>query len=319
MSNLSTLTDEDVTAENCADIWVALPNLEAAPLLGEARRLADTLGCYVHAVICDESSSEQVIALGADRVHVTADAGAFLSRQLPEFVFFPVSQNTPAAQLAQRFHAGLITDARNLSIDASTRALIGSHPVYGGDYFLDMAITSPVKVATLNPRFLPAPVADSSRTGEVVPTSEIPSVTDPPPSAIRDLGPVAYTPYQWRPLTRARVIVSAGRGVKDTEGFALVKQLAERLGAELAGDQSARDSGWVDEAHQVGVTAQEVAPDLYLAIGIRGDTIHNAAIAHARQVVAIHPNPDAPIFAVADYAVVADPKTFLPKLIAQLV
>lgn len=316
MTDISTLMGEDITAENYADIWVALPALAAAPLLGEARRLADSLGCYVHAVIADERLSVQAIAFGADRVHVAVDAGAFLAGQQPEFVFFSVNQNVQAARLAQRLRAGLITDARNVSTSGdSTRALLGSHPIYGGEYFLDFAVTSPVKVATLDPRFLPEPFADPSRTGEVLAT---PATDGGPPTAARDLGRVDYAPHLWRPLTKAKVIVSAGRGVKDAEGFALVKQLAERLGAELAGDQSARDSGWVDEAHQVGVTAQEVAPDLYIAIGIRGDTMHNAAIARARQVIAIHSNPDAPIFAVADHGVVADPKAFLPKLLEHL-
>jgi electron transfer flavoprotein alpha subunit len=316
MTDISTLMGEDITAENYADIWVALPALAAAPLLGEARRLADSLGCYVHAVIADERLSVEAIAFGADRVHVAVDAGAFLAGQQPEFVFFSVNQNMQAARLAQRLRAGLITDARNVSTSGdSTRALLGSHPIYGGEYFLDFAITSPVKVATLDPRFLPEPFADPSRTGEVL---AAPATDGGPPTAARDLGRVDYAPHLWRPLTKAKVIVSAGRGVKDAEGFALVKQLAERLGAELAGDQSARDSAWVDEAHQVGVTAQEVAPDVYIAVGIRGDTMHNAAIARARQVIAIHSNPDAPIFAVADYGVVAAPKAFLPKLLEHL-
>lgn len=313
-TDLSALMGEDLAAETYADIWVVLPDLNAAPLLGEARRLADGLGSYVHAVIGDDSLSEKVISLGADRVHVAPVLYLFLQTQRPEFAFFPASRNGHAARAAQHFKAGLITDARNLSIDEGTRALLGSHPVYGGDYFLDFALTSPVKFATLDPRLLPEPYADPGRSGEVVP-SEFPS-SGPPP--IRNLGPVDYTPRQWRPLTRARVIVSVGRGVKDAEGVALAQQLAERLGAEFAGDQSARDSGWVDETHQVGVTAQEVAPDLYIAVGILGDTYHNAAIAGARCVVAIHPNPDAPIFKVADHAVAAHPKELLPKLLQQL-
>jgi electron transfer flavoprotein alpha subunit len=319
LTDISTLMGADITAENYADIWVALPALAAAPLLGEARRLADSLGCYVHAVIADERLSVEAIAFGADRVHVAMDAGAFLAGQQPEFVFLSVNQNVQAARLAQRLRAGLITDARNVSTSGdSTRALLGSHPIYGGEYFLDFAITSPVKVATLDPRFLPEPFADLSRSGELVSAPDSAPAISRRPSAVRDLGLMEYSPYPWRPLTKAKVIVSAGRGVKDAEGFALVKQLAERLGAELAGDQSARDSGWVDEAHQVGVTAQEVAPDLYVAIGIRGDTMHNAAIARARQVIAIHSNPDAPIFAVADHGVVANPKEFLPELLEHL-
>jgi electron transfer flavoprotein alpha subunit len=99
-------------------------------------------------------------------------------------------------------------------------------------------------------------------------------------------------------------------------GLALAHQLAEKLGAEFAGDASARDLGWVDEAHEVGVTAQEVAPDLYVALGILGDTIHNAAIVVAKRVIAVHANPDAPIFAAADEAIVGEPREFLRHLLA---
>ena len=317
-TDISTFMGDDTAAVTYADIWVALPDLTAAALLGEARRLADGLGCYVHAVVADETVSDPAIAFGADRVHVAADPAGFLAAQHPEFVFFPAAQNAQAARLAQRLRAGLVTDARNLSVDDSSRALLGSHPVYGGDYLLDLAVNSPVKIATLDPRILPEPFADPSRTGEIVPAPDAPPAVSRQPSATRDLGWVDYTPHAWRPLTKARVIVSAGNAVKDAEGFALAGQLADRLGAELAGDQSARDFGWVDEAHQVGVTAQEVAPDLYIAVGIRGDTIHNTAMARARQVIAIHPNPEAPIFAAADYGVVASPKEFLPWLLAKL-
>lgn len=313
MDALSQLVGEDLSAASYADIWAVLPDAGTLPLLGEARRLADSLGCYVHAVIADEALAQRAIACGADRVHVTEVPGMYLQGQHPEFALYPVSRNAQAAKAAQKHSAGLITDARNLSIDDSTRALGGSHPVYGGEYFVDVALTSAAKFATLDPRYLPEPYADPSRSGELVPND----FAAPPPQ-FRDLGPVDFTPQAWRPLTKARVIVAAGRGVRDAEGFALVKQLAVKLGAELAGDRSARDSGWIDEAREVGVTGVEVAPDLYIAVGIRGDTIHNAAIAGAKRVIAIHPNPDAPIFAVADECVVAEPKELLPQLLARL-
>lgn len=309
----------DISADYYSDIWVVLPDASALPLLGEARRLADGLGCYVHAVIgnhaltADASLSERAIALGADRVHSVDVPGVFLTTQNPEFAFFPVGKDAQAAKAAHKHKAGLITDARNLSIDDATRALLGSHPVYGGDYFVDCAITSPAKFATLDPRLLPEPYADPSRSGEVVPSDFV--AGEP---LFRDLGVVDYTPPAWRPLTKARMIVSAGRALKDAEGFALAQKLAQALGAELAGDRSARDLGWIDEAHEVSVMGQEVAPDLYLALGIRGDTYHNAAIAGARHVIAVYADADAPIFKAADEGVVAEPKEFVQSLLAQL-
>ncbi len=312
MDALSALMGEDL-ATGYADIWVSAPDPADLPLLGEARRLADLLGCYVHVVITDESTSDRAIALGADKVHVASRPGEFLLTQYPEFCFFAANKLHQAARAAQRHKAGLITDARHLSVDEHSRALLGSHPVYGGEYLLDFALTSPAKFATIDPRTLPEPYADPTRNGEVVPNDFV-----APERRVRDLGPVDYTPQAWRPLTKAKAIVAVGRGVKDAEGVALAQQLAARLGAEFGGDRSARDSGWVDEAHEVGLTGVEVAPKVYVAVGIRGDTVHNAAIARAQHIIAIHANPDAPIFAVADQAVVGEPKEVLAKLLAKL-
>jgi electron transfer flavoprotein alpha subunit len=86
----------------------------------------------------------------------------------------------------------------------------------------------------------------------------------------------------------------------------------------LAGERGARDLGWIDEAHEVSVMNAEVAPEVYLALGIRGDTYHNAAIVGAKRVIAVHPEADAAIFKAADYGVVADPKEFARALLKQL-
>jgi electron transfer flavoprotein alpha subunit len=313
IADLSALPGPDLTAENCADLWVVVPDLNAASLLGEARRLADSLGCYVHAIVPDESLSEQAIARGADRVHPAPEAVACLATQQPEFVFFPLAHFAEAARLAQHFRAGLITDARNLSVDDSTRALLGSHPVYGGDYWVDVSTASPVKIATLDPRVYPALYPDPARAGEVLP-SAVPVLE----SRVHDTGLVVYQPQPWRPLTKAKIIVAVGNGIKDAEGFALAEQLAQKLGAEMAADRSGVDFGWGAEDRLVAVTGAEVAPELYIALGIRGDTYHNAAIVGAKQIIAVHANPEASIFTIADYGVVASPKEFLPKLLAAL-
>lgn len=311
LSDLSALLGEDLTAQSNADIWVVVPDLSATALVGEARRLADSLGCYVQAVLTDEAIANKVIAYGADKVHVVSDALACLMAEHPEFVFLPVSQNTAAAQLAQHFRAGLITDARQVRIEDGTRALLAAHPVYGGDYLHDLAITSPVKLVTLDARFLDVPYADASRSGETI-ILEDAEVIQPVVAS-----PIDYTPQPWLPLHKARRIVSIGRGLK-AEHLDLAKQLAAKLGAELGGDKSAFDSGWIDDAHEVGITGADVAPELYVALGVRGDTYHNYGITRAKHIIAVHPDASAPIFAVADEGIVADPKEFLNALLAQL-
>jgi electron transfer flavoprotein alpha subunit len=319
IADLSALLGEDVAAEAFSDIWVVLPaagaeDPSAAAVLGEARRQADQLGCYVHAVVEREAEAQPAFALGADRTHVTADAAEYLAGQHPEFVLLPAALNRLAAQIAQRLDAGLITNATGeIAVDADTRALLASRPVYGGDYALDLAVTAPVKIATLHPAGRPAPFADPARSGEVI-VSDVHPVEPP----VHDLGPIDFAPPVWRPLSRARTIVSLGRGLGGDAAVQIARELAGRLGAEVGGDRSARDSGWVDEAHEVGVTGQEVAPDVYLALGIRGDTIHNAAITGARLVIAVHPAANAPIFQAADAGIVGEPAEFLQALLAVL-
>ena len=308
LSDLSALLGEDASAVEYRDLWV-VPAVPA--LVAEARRLADGLGCYLHAVVADEALAAEAIALGADRVHVALDAVNYLAGQHPEFVLLPAGQEAIAARLAQRLGAGLITRTPTVEIDPDTRALRGAHPVYGGEYALDLEVTTPAKIATVEVTGWPAPFADASRSGEVY-TSDLPAAE---PGWTR-VGPTEHTRPTWQPLSKARTIVAVGRGVGGEAGVALARQLAEALGAEFAGDRSARDSGWVDAAHEVGVTGQEVAPELYLAFGILGDTIHNAAITGARRVIAVHANAEAPIFKAADVAVAAEPRAVLAALLA---
>jgi electron transfer flavoprotein alpha subunit len=317
IDDLSALMGEDLAAEGGADIWLVVPELGSGSgtrLVGEARRLADGLGCYVQVVVGDEAAAENAIVIGADRVHVVVDAWEYVASQKPEFVLSLARDNAAAAQYAETVGAGLITNAcAGLSIEDGTRALLGSHAVYGGEFRLDRAVTSAVKVATVVEDELPAPYADPGRSGETIRVEGAPAE-----GRVRDLGPADYVPPGWRPLSKARVIVSVGRGVRDEAGLALARQLAVALDAELAGDRSALSTGWIDEAHEVGVTGQEVAPELYLALGVLGDTLHNAAIIGARRVIAVHHHADAPIFKVADAAVVAEPKSWMPKLLAAL-
>jgi len=131
---------------------------------------------------------------------------------------------------------------------------------------------------------------------------------------VRVIGPVDYTPLQV-PLRKARRIVSAGRQAGD---FGRVKQLADLLGAHVAGAREAMDEGWITEDQVVGAMGESVQPDLYMAVGIRGDTYHAFGIRDAGYIVAIHPDKDAPILKIADAALVGDPPKILSELIAAL-
>ena len=119
-------------------------------------------------------------------------------------------------------------------------------------------------------------------------------------------------------LTKAEIIVSAGRGVGKKENVAIIAQLAKAFGGELGASRPVVDAGWVEHSHQVGTTGQTVSPKLYVACGISGAVQHLAGMKKSDFIVAINKDKDAPIGEVADVLVVADVLQFAPALTAML-
>jgi len=119
-------------------------------------------------------------------------------------------------------------------------------------------------------------------------------------------------------LSQAEVIVSVGRGIKEQKNIELVKQLADALGAELAASRPICDSGWLPMDRQVGSSGQTVAPKLYLAIGISGAIQHIVGMKGAKSIIAVNKDSEAPIFEIADYAVVGNLFDIVPPLIEEV-
>jgi electron transfer flavoprotein alpha subunit len=117
-------------------------------------------------------------------------------------------------------------------------------------------------------------------------------------------------------LSAAEIIVSVGRGIKEAENIPIVQKLADALGAELAASRPICDAGWLPMERQVGSSGQTVAPKLYLAVGISGAIQHLVGMKGSRTVVAINKDPNAPIFEIADYAIVGDLFQVVPELTA---
>ena len=119
-------------------------------------------------------------------------------------------------------------------------------------------------------------------------------------------------------LTQAEVIVSVGRGIKEQKNIDLVKQLADAMGAELAASRPICDSGWLPMDRQVGSSGQTVAPKLYLAIGISGAIQHIVGMKGAKSIIAVNKDSEAPIFEIADYAIVGNLFDIVPPLIEEV-
>jgi electron transfer flavoprotein alpha subunit len=116
-------------------------------------------------------------------------------------------------------------------------------------------------------------------------------------------------------LSAAELIVSVGRGIKEAENIALIQELADTIGAELAASRPICDAGWLPMERQVGSSGQTVGPKMYMAIGISGAIQHLVGMKGSRTIVAINKDPNAPIFEVADYGIVGDLFQVVPELI----
>jgi electron transfer flavoprotein alpha subunit len=119
-------------------------------------------------------------------------------------------------------------------------------------------------------------------------------------------------------LTQAEIIVSVGRGIKEQKNIELAKQLAEALGGELAASRPICDSGWLPMDRQIGSSGQTVAPKLYLALGISGAIQHIVGMKGSRTIIAINKDSEAPIFEIADFAVVGNLFDIVPPLIEEV-
>lgn len=119
-------------------------------------------------------------------------------------------------------------------------------------------------------------------------------------------------------LTKAEIIVTAGRGVGKKDNIPIIQALADKLGGELGASRPVADNAWVDQSHQVGTTGQTVSPKLYIACGVSGAIQHLAGMKKSEFIVAVNTDKDAPINEVADILVVADVLQFVPALTSKL-
>jgi len=206
-------------------------------------------------------------------------------------------------RVAERLNAGMASDIQEVVNESTFK-----RPMWAGDVIGTVELTTDTKVVTVRGTEFPA--AEALGTGEVAKFE-----VDPGPSKMEFVSFDAVKSE--RPeLTDAKVVVSGGRGVKSAEGFKeLIEPLADSLSAAIGASRAVCDAGWVPNDWQVGQTGKVVAPDLYIAVGISGAIQHVAGMKGSKVVVAINKDPEAPIFQVADYGLVADAFKAVPELV----
>lgn len=245
--------------------------------------------CYAHHLA--ENISLLVHELAPNYSHVVASATTTGKDFLP--------------RVAALLDVGQISDIIGVqSADTFLR------PIYAGNAIATVQSQARIKVLTVR-----SAAFEAALIGNAAPIEALNSVHDAGVSCFVE---ETLTQSERPELTSAKVVISGGRGVGSGENFALLEAVADKLQGAVGASRAAVDAGFVPNVLQVGQTGKIVAPDLYIAVGISGAIQHLAGMKDSKVIVAINKDPDAAIFQVADYGLVADLFEALPELAAKL-
>jgi electron transfer flavoprotein alpha subunit len=296
-------------------------------LLSEGRKLADKRGVSLAAVLLgsnlNEWISDELMAYGADEVFVVdrPELARFSDEAYANSLVHLVREKKPeillagATSMGRSFiprvaallETGLTADCTELDI-SEEGLLLQTRPAFGGNVMA--TIICPNKrpqMATVRPKVMKPAKKDGHR-GRIV-------VTALPDECFKsriEVLEVIPEKDQTAKLTEADVIISGGRGLRKGENFALIEDVAQLFGGAVGASRGAVEEGWIAPSHQVGQTGRTVAPTLYMAVGLAGAIQHVVGMQGSQVIVAVNKDPNAPIFDVATYGVVADLFEFIP-------
>ena len=240
----------------------------------------------------------------------------FLGTRAPRLVLMPHTYQVRdfVPQLATAMGRTVISDCIGYRTDGSR--LVFTRQMFQGKFAADVSFNcDPPWFATFQNGAFRGDRVEAGTSAAPVETVNV----DVPSDKIRNRPQEVFKEAkQAVDLTQAEIIVSVGRGIKEQKNIELAKQLAEVLGGEIAASRPICDSGWLPMDRQIGSSGQTVAPKLYLALGISGAIQHLVGMKGARSVVAINKDEEAPIFEIADVAVVGNLFDVVPPLIEEV-
>lgn len=273
-------------------------------LIGECRRLANTLGSKLHVIVLDAGSQDHYSAEAALSALVAA-----CKTIAPRAVLFSNDcyGQELASRLAYRLGGSAVGDAVAVLVDGEKTSV--SRAVYGGKAVAVVELKkAPAVIWTRSRSFVSGDLTrDADEVVTLALNSEGPRLVERKQEKTGDVR-----------LEDAEIIVSGGRGLGGPEPFEQLREVAALINAQVAASRAACDAGWVPPSYQVGQTGKKVAPALYLAIAISGASQHLAGISDAKVIAAINSDKDAPIFKHCSFGIVEDYRKVLPLLRIEL-
>jgi electron transfer flavoprotein alpha subunit/transcriptional regulator with XRE-family HTH domain len=317
-------------------------------VLGKAREVSRALSCSVAVVLMGSSgekdpadsagaadgvnvefAEKRCFTNGADRVYIlddrrlsmpradihAAEMAKMVEELQPRLVLFALTEfgREMAARAAMACSAGLIAGCMDIIIKNGD--IIASCPSWGGEIMAEIAFAKGFRTGflTVEPHAFRA--KEISSPGNDVVRIEAGTINTPKGIKLLSRG---LEPEAHRKLEEAESIVVGGSGLGSSENFALVRQLAASLGGEVGATRPPVIKHWVDEEQLIGQTGKTVRPKLLFSIGTSGAIQYTAGITESDTIVAVNRDPNAPIFQIADFGIVADAKTFLPNVITRI-
>jgi electron transfer flavoprotein alpha subunit len=300
-------------------------------VLSEAQRRGGDLGLDTAAVLVGhglDSLVPEALRFGASKVYLLensllshysssgyAQALLSLAEEIkPEVIFFAATSmgKDLAPRLAAKLGVSLASDCTQTSVKDGKLEVV--RPIFAGKAFASFTFKTVPQMVSLRPNVFPlGELADSQ--GEIIKKEVV-----IPEAQVRDkVTEIVRAEGTELDVTEADIIVSGGRGMKGPENFDLLRELISILPhCALGASRSAVDAEWIDHQHQVGQTGKTVSPNLYMAFGISGAIQHLAGMSSSKYIVAVNKDPEAPIFKVADFGIVADLFQVIPPLKEEL-